>query len=86
MAKATQEEAAARTKAAPAPAAAPAAPAAPGVAPERSWAAIAAAVACTESGAVVRSIRRAPAPAGSTPRRGAWGQAGLNAATRPFLS
>ena len=84
VAKATQE-AAARAKAAPAPAAAPAAPAAPGVAPE-GVAAIAAAVACTESGAVVRSIRRAPAPAGSTPRRGAWGQAGLNAATRPFLS
>lgn len=83
VAKATQE-AAARAKAAPAPAA-PAAPAAPGVAPE-VVAAIAAAVACTESGAVVRSIRRAPAPAGSTPRRGAWGQAGLNAATRPFLS
>lgn len=81
VAKATQE-AAARAKAAPAPAAAPAAP---GVAPE-VVAAIAAAVACTESGAVVRSIRRAPAPAGSTPRRGAWGQAGLNAATRPFLS
>lgn len=80
VAKATQE-AAARAKAAPAPAA----PAAPGVAPE-VVAAIAAAVACTESGAVVRSIRRAPAPAGSTPRRGAWGQAGLNAATRPFLS
>ena len=79
------QEAAARAKAAPAPAAAPAAPAAPGVAPE-VVAAIAAAVACTESGAVVRSIRRAPAPAGSTPRRGAWGQAGLNAATRPFLS
>ena len=53
---------------------------------EEVLAAIAAAVACTESGAVVRSIRRAPAPAGSTPRRGAWGQAGLNAATRPFLS
>lgn len=94
VAKATQEAAArakaaptpaARAKAAPAPAAAPAAPAAPGVAPE-VVAAIAAAVACTESGAVVRSIRRAPAPAGSTPRRGAWGQAGLNAATRPFLS
>ena len=84
VAKATQE-AAARAEAAPAPAAAPAAPAAPGVAPE-VVAAIAAAVACTESGAVVRSIRRAPAPAGSTPRRGAWGQAGLNAATRPFLS
>lgn len=84
VAKATQE-AAARAKAAPAPAAAPAAPAALGVAPE-VVAAIAAAVACTESGAVVRSIRRAPAPAGSTPRRGAWGQAGLNAATRPFLS
>lgn len=84
VAKATQE-AAARAKTAPAPAAAPAAPAAPGVAPE-VVAAIAAAVACTESGAVVRSIRRAPAPAGSTPRRGAWGQAGLNAATRPFLS
>lgn len=84
VAKATQE-AAARAKAAPAPSAAPAAPAAPGVAPE-VVAAIAAAVACTESGAVVRSIRRAPAPAGSTPRRGAWGQAGLNAATRPFLS
>ena len=84
VAKATQE-AAARAKAAPAPAAAPAAPAVPGVAPE-VVAAIAAAVACTESGAVVRSIRRAPAPAGSTPRRGAWGQAGLNAATRPFLS
>ena len=84
VAQATQE-AAARAKAAPAPAAAPAAPAAPGVAPE-VVAAIAAAVACTESGAVVRSIRRAPAPAGSTPRRGAWGQAGLNAATRPFLS
>ena len=84
VAKATQE-AAARAKAAPATAAAPAAPAAPGVAPE-VVAAIAAAVACTESGAVVRSIRRAPAPAGSTPRRGAWGQAGLNAATRPFLS
>lgn len=84
VAKATQE-AAARAKAAPAPAAAPAAPAAPGVAPE-VVVAIAAAVACTESGAVVRSIRRAPAPAGSTPRRGAWGQAGLNAATRPFLS
>ena len=84
VAKATQE-AAARAKAAPAPAAAPAAPAAPGVAPE-VVAAIAAAVACTESGAVVRSIRRAPAPAGSMPRRGAWGQAGLNAATRPFLS
>lgn len=77
VAKATQE-AAARAKAAPAPAA-------PGVAPE-VVAAIAAAVACTESGAVVRSIRRAPAPAGSMPRRGAWGQAGLNAATRPFLS
>lgn len=77
VAKATQE-AAARAKAAPAPAA-------PGVAPE-VVAAIATAVACTESGAVVRSIRRAPAPAGSTPRRGAWGQAGLNAATRPFLS
>ena len=84
VAKATQE-AAARAKAAPAPAAAPAAPAVPGVAPE-VVAAIAAAVACPESGAVVRSIRRAPAPAGSTPRRGAWGQAGLNAATRPFLS
>ena len=84
VAKATQE-AAARAKAAPAPAAAPAAPAAPGVAPE-VVAAIAAAVACTESGAGVRSIRGAPAPAGSTRRGGGWGQAGLNAATRPFLS
>lgn len=65
------------------PAPAPAAPAVEAGIPAEVVAAIAAAVACTEGGGVIRAVRRAPA-AGS--RRGNWGDAGVVANTTPFLA
>ena len=65
------------------PAPAPAAPAVETGIPAEVVAAIAAAVACTEGGGVIRAVRRAPA-AGS--RRGNWGDAGVVANTTPFLA
>lgn len=75
----------ARKAAAPAPAPAPArpAPAVEAGIPAEVVAAIAAAVACTEGGGVIRAVRRAPA-VGS--RRGTWGDAGVAANTTPFMA
>lgn len=73
----------ARKAAAPAPAPARPAPAVEAGIPAEVVAAIAAAVACTEGGAVIRAVRRAPA-AGS--RRGTWGDAGVAANTTPFMA
>lgn len=66
------------------PAPAPAAPAVEAGIPAEVVAAIAAAVACTEGGGVIRAVRRAPAAGGS--RRGRWGDAGVAANTTPFLA
>ena len=83
------EKPAAPKPAAPKPAAparkpAPAAPAVEAGIPAEVVAAIAAAVACTEGGGVIRAVRRAPAVGGS--RRGRWGDAGVAANTTPFLA
>ena len=52
--------------------------------PDEVVAAIAAAVYCMEGpGAVVRSVRRLPQP--GEKRRGAWGDAGVEQNTRPFV-
>ena len=88
--KAQQAAAKAPKAAAPAPAkpAAPAPKAAPAPAveagiPAEVIAAIAAAVACLEGEAVIHGIRRAPA---ATSRRGVLGDAGVAAATTPFMA
>lgn len=73
----------ARKAAAPAPAPARPAPAVEAGIPAEVVAAIAAAVACTEGGGVIRAVRRAPA-AGS--RRGNWGDAGVASNTTPFMA
>ena len=67
----------------PAPAPVRPAPAVEAGIPAEVVAAIAAAVACTEGGGVIRAVRRAPA-AGS--RRGNWGDAGVAANTTPFMA
>lgn len=69
-----------------APGTPPAAPPADGqdAVPDEVVAAIAAAVYCMEGpGAVVRSVRRLPQPVEK--RRGAWGDAGVEQNTRPFV-
>ena len=83
---APKASAAPAAKAAPAPAAKPAAPApkTEGGIPGEIIAAISAAVATVVGGnAVIRGIKRIPKNGGS--RRGAWGDAGVQEHTTPFM-
>lgn len=65
--------------------AAPAAPAAQGGIPGEIIAAIAAAVATLGGDLKIRGIRRAQPTGKGGNRRGAWGDAGVNQNTRPFV-